>query len=256
MKDLVKIAAIIGLLAAGYFLGRDPGEGQVKPAPVQPAPVQPAPEPAPCPGPGPCPRPRPSPRAGDGKPWAGGPKHPDGTEIACDLPTDQHCRNVSSKRQGCCVQTSINHSARWQNVPALIDFQKWVQEKGLPGGAWPGAVDERIPACAKDRGYPVPDYMQYEGTDTHFLIEACKAGRMPGVTYNYSPTGRYGGERIAHMVTLVHADDNWFVILDNNYPGSYEWLPPGVFQAVWTGGRNGWAVFLLAPPPPPPPFHL
>lgn len=178
---------------------------------------------------------------------------PDGkAEIACDLPGDLHCHNVSSRGQGCCVQTSINHSARWQNVPALIDFQKWVQEKQLPGGAYPGAIDQRIPACAKDRGFPVPQYVQVEGGDLEILKAACKAGRMPGVTYSRSPTGRYGGSRISHMVSLVSADDNWFVVLDNNYPGdaNYEWMTPAEFSKTYA---PGWCVILLNPPPPPPP---
>ncbi len=183
----------------------------------------------------------------------GGQVGPDGkTEIACDLPGDLHRHNVSSRGQGCCVQTSIGHSARWQNVPALIDFQTWVQKKGLPGGAYPGAIDQRIPACAKDRGFPTPEYIQVQGGDLEILKAACKAGRMPGVTYSKSPTGRYGGQRISHMVSLVSADDNWFVVLDNNFPGasSYEWMSAAEFAKAYA---PGWAVILLNPPPPPPP---
>lgn len=59
-----------------------------------------------------------------------------------------------------------------------------------------------------------------EGSDLERLKLACRTGRMPGVTYAFSPTGRYGGARIAHMVNLVHADDQWFAVLDNNYPGA------------------------------------
>ncbi len=183
----------------------------------------------------------------------GGKTSPDGkTELDCDLPGDQHCKNVSSRGEGCCVQTSINHSARWQNVVPLIDFHKWVQEKKLSGGAHPGLVDERIPKCCKDRGYPVPQYLQVEGSDLEILKTACRAGRMPGVTYSRSPTGRYGGARIAHMVSLVHADDQWFVVLDNNYIGetNYEWMTPAEFKKAYS---PGWAVILLSPPPPPPP---
>jgi hypothetical protein len=84
---------------------------------------------------------------------------------------------------------------------------------------------------------------------------ACKTGRMPGVTYSFSPTGRYGGRRIAHMVSLVSADDRHFVILDNNYPGTYEWMTPEEFTRSYTGGGQGWAVILLAPPPSPVPVN-
>src|SRR5581483_10835823 len=80
-----------------------------------PPPQVPTPAPAPCPGPGPCPKPR--------KPWVasaasvGGPRHDDGTEVACDLPNDLHLKNTDgSDGAGLCVFCSIAHSARWQNV--------------------------------------------------------------------------------------------------------------------------------------------
>jgi hypothetical protein len=188
----------------------------------------------------------------------GGRTAPDGTEILCDLPGSEHCRNITSRGQGCCVQTSLNHSARWQNIPALVDFHRWVQSKGLPGGAYPGAIDQRIPACCKDRGFPVVPYIQVEGSDLEILKLACKTGRMPGVTYSYSPTGRYGGQRISHMVSLAHADDHWFAVLDNNYPGdeNFEWLSPEEFLKTYAPGGRGWAVILLPPGPPMPPCNL
>ena len=246
--------------------------------PVTPAPAPlpifvPSPSPSPSPEPEKPRRPwlRPWPRemdgveADDASPSAdspvgasvGGNTAPDGTPIHCDLPGDQHCKNVSSRGQGCCVQTSINHSARWQNVPALVDFHKWVQEKGLPGGAYPGAVDERLPRCCKDRGYPVASYIQIQNSrDLEVLRLACRTGRMPGVTYSRSPTGRYGGGRIAHMVSLPHADDKHFAILDNNFPGAdkYEWMTPAEFLKV-CNPSGYWAVILLEAPPPPAPTN-
>jgi hypothetical protein len=185
----------------------------------------------------------------------GGPRGPDGTVVQCDLPAELQRRNTTSRGQGCCVWTSIHHSALWQNVPAFVEAPKWVQGKGIPGGAYPGAVQQHLPAMAKERGQPVPAFLNYEGSDLELLRLACKTGRMPAITYSRSPTGRYGGQRIAHMVSLVHADEKWFVVLDNNYPGSaqLEWLTPAEFKQSWTGMGGGWAVILLAPPPPPPP---
>lgn len=187
-----------------------------------------------------------------GKASVGGNKAPDGTEIQVDLPGSEHRANVSSRGQGCCVQTSINHSARWQSVPALIDFQKWVQEKGLPGGAYPGAIDDRIPRCCKDRGYPTAAYIQIEGRDLEILKKACKGGRMLAITYSRSPTGRYGGSSIAHMVSVVHFDDKWVCVLDNNYIGAnnLEWMSPEDFMRV-CNPHGYWAVILLEPGPPP-----
>jgi hypothetical protein len=173
------------------------------------------------------------------------------------LPADLHRRNTTSQGQGCCVWTSIHHSALWQNVPAYEEAPKWIQQKGIPGGAYPGAVQKHLPEMARERGLAeAPAFLNYEGTDLELLKLACKSGRLPAVTYSYSPTGRYNGARIAHMVSLLHADDRWFAVLDNNYPGAnqIEWLTPEEFKRTWTGMSGaGWSVILLNPPPPPPP---
>jgi len=186
----------------------------------------------------------------------GGPRAPDGTEVACDLPGEFHRKNTSSRGEGCCVWTSIHHAALWQNVPAYQEAPKWIQDHKVPGGAWPGAVEKQLPKMAAERNAaPAPEFLNYEGSDLSILRLACATGRMPAVTYSVSPTGRYGGSRIAHMVSLLHADDKWFVILDNNYVGAeqLEWLTPDEFKRSWTMGGGGWAVILLGPPPPPVP---
>jgi hypothetical protein len=187
----------------------------------------------------------------------GGPRHADGTEIACDLPGELHRANTSSKGLGLCVFTSIHHSAVWQNVPALQEFPKYLIDKNIPGGGYPSKVTDLIPKASAAKGLPPPDYLQVESNDLEILKAACRGGRMPGVTYSFSPTGRYNRQRISHMVNIVHADDKWFVVLDNNYTGSdaYEWMTPQEFLRTYSGGQTGWAVILLAPPPPPPPFN-
>lgn len=190
----------------------------------------------------------------------GGNMGPDGkTELQVDLPGKLHRANVSSRGQGCCTHTSVHHMAMWQNVPALQEFAKWVQSKQLPGGTYPKMMDDRIKLICKDRGVPVPEYISLEGGKEVFgvLRTALSSGRMVGVTYSFSPTGRYGGGRISHMVNLVHMDDKYAVILDNNYIGAdkYEWLSIDEFARTFTGGRAGWAIILLDPGPPPLPFN-
>lgn len=180
-----------------------------------------------------------------------GPKHSDGTEIQCDLPSDQHLKNRGGRDgAGLCVFTSIEHSARWQNVKPLVGFRDWMTK--YPGGGYPQKVDQMIDRLAKEKGVPKPAYLQAEGGDLTVLRDALKAGLMPAVTYSFSPTGRYGGQRIAHMVSLVHLDDKHAVILDNNYPGAdkYEWLTVDEFRRTYA---PGWAVILLNPGPPPVP---
>lgn len=184
----------------------------------------------------------------------GGNVNADGVQLQCDLPGKLHLQNKGgSDGAGLCVFTSIAHSARWQNVPLLANFRDWMTK--YPGGGYPEKVTDMIQRIAKEKGQAVPDYLQVESTDLDILRLACKTGRMPAVTYSYSPTGRYGGQRIYHMVSLPHADKDTFVVLDNNYPGEnqYEWMTEKEFYAAYTakGREKGWAVILLNSGPPP-----
>jgi hypothetical protein len=183
----------------------------------------------------------------------GGNRAPDGSPIHCDLPASEHLKNKGgSDGAGLCVFTSIDHSARWHNVSQLVGFRDWMTK--YPGGGTPEKVTAKIKQICAEKGVSEPRYFQYVGKDLELLKLACQSGRMPGVTYRYSPTGRYGGAKIWHMVSLVHADDKHFAVLDNNYPGValYEWMTPAEFGPVWIQG-GGWFFVLLDPGPPPPP---
>lgn len=203
----------------------------------------------------------------------GGKIAPDGkTEIQIDLPGSQHLRNKGGndrtrnnprgepgKGSGLCVFTSIDHCARWANVTSLIDFRDWMTTK--PGGGWPQKVDTMIAQKCKELNVAPPEYIQLEGGREllDILRAALASGRLVGVTYSYSPTGRYGGQKISHMVNLCHLDSQHAVILDNNYiepkEAAYEWLTIDEFVRTFTGGRAGWAFVLLDAGPPPLPFN-
>ena len=185
----------------------------------------------------------------------GGKLSPDGTEIQIDLPGSQHKANISSRGLGCCVFRSLDHAAKWCDEPALFGMPEWMVSKGIPGGGYPEKVDKLIPQIAKDRGLPTPEYVQIQGDDIEILKTALASGRMVCITYSYSATGRYGGQRIAHMVNAVHGDDKYFAILDNNYIGenNYEWNDIGSFRKTYSPRGDGWAVILLKHGPPPPP---
>lgn len=179
----------------------------------------------------------------------GGPTTPQGKPIQCLLPANLHQRNTGgSDGAGLCVYASARHSGRLQNDPAFEGLFDWMRQR--PGGSYPEKFKRTLEQFCKDKGYPVPPYVQIESNDLDILRLACKTGRMPGVTYAYG--SRYRG-KIAHMVSLVHADDQCFTILDNNFPGenAYEHLSPQEFLRTYSGGRTGWSIVLLTPPPPP-----
>lgn len=186
----------------------------------------------------------------------------DGTPLNLDLPKSLHMRNTGGSDgprgpgsgSGLCVWTSINHTAYWQSIPELYELQKRMMQK--PGGGWPARVDSEMTAIFSQLGTPRPDIVQIEMNDLDLLAQAVKRGRMPGVTYARSPTGRYQGKKIAHMVTLVGArvgngpdGKGWWVVLDNNYPGSFEWMSESQFLACASGGGRLWAVLFLGSGP-------
>ena len=175
--------------------------------------------------------------------------------IAIDFPSKMHRENTSSNGLGLCVFTSMHHAGKWQGVQAITDFPQWMIDKHITGGGHPAKVAELITRRCAELHIPEPHYIQFEGKDLEVFKLAVATGRMPCVTYSFSPTGRYNHQRIAHMVNLVHCDADWVAVLDNNYIGDtqYEWMTPAEFQRTFTGGSTGWGiVFLDAGPPPIP----
>lgn len=189
----------------------------------------------------------------------GGKVAPDGkSEVMVDLAESQQSKNVGgSDGSGLCVFTSIGHAAKWQHVEALEDFQKWMTKH--PGGGYPEKVTKCIAQICKEKNLPIPRYIQVEGGKEMLdvLKTALKSGLMVSTTYSFSPSGRYNGGKIAHMVNLVYLDDKYACILDNNYIGTknLEWITTDEYFKSASGGRNLWAVILLDPGPPPPPWN-
>lgn len=193
------------------------------------------------------------------RPVVGGDVSPDGKEpVAIPFPVELRRENIVSPRgsnQGCCVHTSAHHIALWQSIPQWKEFPAWVQSKGIPGGANPGLFKQRTTAICKERGLPEPAYIQVTGGKNvvDMIKLALRTGRKVGATYCYSPTGRYGGARIAHMLNVVHCTDQWVAVLDNNYIDKLEWIPADQFLPVLAGrsGQDGWIIVALNPGPPP-----
>jgi hypothetical protein len=148
--------------------------------------------------------------------------------------------------------TSLGQAADWQHIEALRDMRDWMTH--YPGGGYPTKVTEFIKKKCHEAHVEEPEYVQVESMDMDILKLATRNGWMPCITYGISPTGRYGGKSIAHMVNLVHAEGNEFAVLDNNFPGTFEWMNEAEFSRSYKQGRGkGWAVIFYAPGPPPAP---
>ncbi len=187
----------------------------------------------------------------------GGPIHPDGSEVQIDLPRERHQGNRAGvDGAGLCVFTSIAMAADWAHELALVDFAEYMTR--YPGGGYPQKVTECITRRCRELNQPEPPYLQIQGNDLELIALAVERGHMACVTYGLSPTGRYNGRRIAHMVNVVAAragPERHWAILDNNFPGSIEWMSEAAFHQAYTALGEGWAVILLAPGPPPCPFN-
>jgi hypothetical protein len=256
----VLLILVAVLVAAVIFAAFTITDATPTPAPI-PAPTPtPVPTPTPTPPtpptpPRPCPPWRPCPRSvWNVEASVGSNIAPDGTEVQLDLPPSLHLKNRGgSDGAGLCVFASLTHSGRWAEDPVFKGLFDYMTTQ--PGGGYPEKVDRVVSTYAAKNNLPKPNYLQVEGKDLEVLKTATKNGLMPGVTYSFSPTGRYGGQRIAHMVSLVHLDDKWAGLLDNNFPGTIEWMTPLEFQKTYTGGGGGWAVILLKDGPPPVPHN-
>ncbi|HEX4613996.1 MAG TPA: hypothetical protein VH092_37790 [Urbifossiella sp.] len=170
------------------------------------------------------------------------PVSPHGTRAVIDLPVSQHLRNVGgSDGAGLCVGTSLTHSARFQGVRELDGFRPWLQ--GRPGGSYPEKLAADLKEYCGLKGVPVPRYVMGTGVDTRLMELAYQTRRCPAITHT-----------AAHMVSGMHLDSTEGAILDNNYPGRWEWASTSRYVDVYSQaprGRYGWVVVLLAPPPPP-----
>lgn len=185
----------------------------------------------------------------------GGPVHPSGAQVNCDLPATRHLKNKGgSDGAGLCVFASLDMSSDWHNEPAVRGILDWMTK--YKGGGYPTKVAEMIRKISSERGLPEPKYIQLEGADIEVIARAVNHGHMACVTYGISPTRRYNGQKIAHMVCCVAAragPDKLWAILDNNYPGTIEWMTEEQFKKSYTITGGGWAVIFLREGPPPPP---
>jgi hypothetical protein len=136
---------------------------------------------------------------------------------------------LGTQREGSCVWASTISLLRWQGRTKTAE---WVR-KNLGNGSWP----ENFAQQADKAGIR---YAMTTSGDVKFLEWACKTRRGAGVTV-------MGG---AHMVDLVHLDDKYACLLDNNSPNKFIWVDRNSFLAEWRASY-GWALTPVYAPAAP-----
>ena len=136
---------------------------------------------------------------------------------------------IGNRRQGSCVHATMISLFRWQQRDKMADY--WRRTYG--NGEEPDGL-----AAKFDR--EKVRYTYVTNGDVKFLTWACRTRRGCGITV-------MGG---AHMVTLVHLDDKWAAILDNNNVSKFIWVPRATLIAEWKASY-GWAVTPIYTPAAP-----
>jgi len=125
-----------------------------------------------------------------------------------------------SRGEGSCVHATMISLFRWQG--RVNTANHWRRTYG--NGEWPDDM-----AAKFDR--EGIRYAYVTNGDVRFLEWSCRTRRGCGITV-------MGG---AHMVALVHLDDKWAAILDNNNVSKFAWVPRETLIAEWKASY-GWAV--------------
>lgn len=118
-------------------------------------------------------------------------KAPDGTPVQIDFPLTEDIRNIGSRidSMGMCVFSSIEMNSRWENLEDLRGIRNWAAN--YPGGGYPKKIDNQIKQYCKEKGIPIPPYLQYQGNDLEVLRTCLKTYRIASVTYSGNDGVRY-----------------------------------------------------------------
>jgi hypothetical protein len=140
---------------------------------------------------------------------------------------------IGNQGSGSCVHATVITLLRWQGRYNMANH--WRNTYGN------GETADDLAANFDREG------IRYAYTanknDVAFLEWACKTRRGCGVTVR-------GG---IHMIALVHLDDKWAGLLDDNQTANYIWVPRERFLAEWKAS-DSWAVTpIYAPAAPLPP---
>lgn len=137
---------------------------------------------------------------------------------------------IGNQGQGSCVHASMVMLLRWQRHYELAD---WWRRSYANGENWNGLTSKANQAGVRWAG-------TINQQNVAFLEWACKTRRGCMVTC----------QDAEHMVILVHLDDKWAGIIDNNAPERVIWKSRQDFLTEWNASYS-WALTPVYTPPPP-----
>ena len=147
-----------------------------------------------------------------------------------NLPLSMRQENwLGSRGEGSCVWASTISLLRWQGRYQGAD---WVR-RNYGGGEWPDDWAVKMNKAGLRYAFTT-------SADVEFLEWALRTRRGAAVTI-------MGG---AHCVNLVHLDDDWVCLLDNNAVRRYQWVPRERFLAEWRASL-GWGLAVIYTPAAP-----
>jgi hypothetical protein len=155
--------------------------------------------------------------------------------VTKELPTinvplaDRQANWIGSQREGSCTWATMVSLLRWQGRYRTAD---WIRSH-YGDGEWPEDYAAKLDKAGVRYAYVT-------NGDVTFLEVACRTRRGCGITV-------MGG---AHFVALVHLDEKWAAILDNNSLSKFKWVPRATLIAEWKAS-HGWAVTPIYTPAAP-----
>lgn len=162
-------------------------------------------------------------------PMASGQSAPCREMPTVNLPPSLRCANWGG---GSCVHASTVMLLRWQGQFEMAD--QW--RATYSGGEYAQRLNQRLEAAELCYAFTLRG-------DEGFLDWALRTRRGAGVTF-------WPG----HAVNLVHLDEQWAGLLDNNRLESVIWISRAEFIPRWRH-YGGWAWTLVYAPPPPLPYR-
>ena len=133
---------------------------------------------------------------------------------------------------GSCVHASFSTVLYYHGLDDMGDWWRQTYEAG--------EYADRMVRRVRESGLP----FAYTDTGSVEFLEWCSRNRLPCIIW----------WKQSHCCTIVDLNDEYAVIIDNNHPGEYEYVPRNEFIHRWQNWYDGFALTVVRPPPPPTPI--